>query len=280
MNRIQTRGTHCLGCSRRIERIDSHPYGRCILISAATFALGKPKEEVKDMCLFWREDLIDRMKGHHRQKGAYESAVTTRDCKYPVKWEAFCGKCGNSTSAWENQFGEQFGSTTIEHNRVDITEHILLVQMFRASILSIDIQHFMVCQPCTRYVVDICKTMLELMVFHEAVCDQRLDEAAELCKQLKPVMFHNIKLGGKVLYPIVVNVKGLGLVLYAQIPPYYWAVPAPSCEGELTILIVAEIAGMCSQTEKEGNELAKQWKNAVTEPVLIFPFFGKCCIEV
>ncbi len=131
-------------------------------------------------------------------------------------------------------------------------------------------------------------SILELKRFHEAVC-LRSDQVAEKCEQLKPIVFHMTQFPGKVLYPIVVYVKGFGIILYAQIPPFFWAIPAPSCERELTlpdfISVVDEIAKRCSQEETEffKDEAAREWKEAIKphEPVLIFPLFqSNCCVQL
>lgn len=246
------------------------------MIATAAFALQKDKKEVEGMKLFWRGDLV--------KKGP---AVNADDCKYPCKREAFCGQCDNSTSAWENEFSKQFKTGTIQFRGDDITKALLLVQMFRGGLMSIDIHHYMECQHCGPYLKDVGANMLELQRFHEAVC-QRSDEIAEKCQQLKPVVLHSTTFGGRILFPMVVFVNGFGPILYAQIPPYFWAIPAPSFQGELSlpvfISVVGEIARVCSEEETkffQREAAADQWRGTIPQPVLIFPLFDlKCCLKV
>ncbi len=285
-NSIQAHGTHCLGCTRKIHRIDSHPYGKGILLAASAFALNMEKKDVEQKRVFWRGDLM--LKKAADDPVFHRHAATAKVCTYPVIREGFCGKCDNSTSAWEGAFSEQFTAGTIRYgvDDKDITKEILLIQMSRGSILSIDIRHFMECHSCNRYLKDVGESMLELMRLHEAACEKNWAEVTEQCQQLKPVVFHSMSIGGRVLFPIVINVDGCGLFLYAQIPPFYWALPAPSCEGELTATefasIVRQIATKCFEQETEffKREAAREWRDSVPQPVMIFPLFDKCCIEI
>ena len=217
----------------------------------------------------------------------YKHATIAKSYTYPIKHEAFCGICDNSTSHLEGAFFEQFGKPNIEFRQEDITEVILLLLMFRGSVLSIDIQHYMKwCQPCSKYFQAVEETMLELMRLHQEVCEGKpIVDVAKQCKRLKPVIFHNtaIDVGQRILFPIVVNIENFGLILYAQIPPYFWAVP---CAGELTevilSVIVPLIAEQCSKQEEEffnSNDDAKKWKDTVHKPLLVFRLFN-CCIKV
>ncbi len=289
-NSIQAHGTHCLGCIQKISRINSHPYGRGILLAAASFALNMKVEDVEKMRLFWRGDL--KLKKAADDPVFHQHAATAKVCTYPVIREGFCGKCDNSTSAWEGAFSEQFTTGTIRYgvDDKDVTKEILLIQMFRGSILSIDLRHFMECHSCNRYLKDVGESMVELMRLHEAACEKSWAEVTEQCQQLKPVVYRSTTtIGGRVLFPIVINVVGFGLILYAQIPPFYWALPAPNCERQLTAIefasIVRQIATKCSEEETEFFEreaAAREWRDSVPQPVMIFPLFDnyKCCIEI
>ncbi len=235
--------------------------------------------------LFWRGDL------EKKDPAVYAKAVYAKICTYPCERKAFCGKCDNSTSAWEAAFSKEIkvdSTGTIQSKGKDITKAVLLVQMFRGALFSINLEHYMECQECGRYLKDVGSSILELKRFHEAVCEGS-SQVAEKCEQLKPIVFHNTRFPGKVLYPIVVHVKGFGIILYAQIPPFFWAIPAPSCERELTLLdfvsVVEEIAKRCSQEETEffKNEDARKWKKVISPhmPVLIFPLFqSNCCVQL
>ena len=219
----------------------------------------------------------------------YKHATIAKSCTYPVRREAFCGKCDNSTSGWEGEFSKQFGKPNIKFRQEDITEAILLVQMFRGSLLSIDIQHFMECESCNVHLQEVGETVLALMMLHQAVCEKKtFADVAKQCSQLKPVIFHNtvIDVKQRILFPMVVNIAGFGLILYAQIPPYFWAVPTPSCGDRLTEhhlrVIVPQIATECSNQEEDffhDNSDAKKWKETVKQPLLVFPLL-KCCINI
>lgn len=251
--------------------------------------LDMQKGDVEHMRLFWRKDLSIAKCADDPK--FYKHATVAKACTYPVKREAFCGKCDNSTSDWEGEFSKQFGKSNIEFRQDDITEAILLIQMFRGSIFSIDIRHYMECQPCHMHLPEVGKTMRELMMLHLAVCEKKpFADVADQCKQLKPIIFHNTAIKNRILFPMVVNVESYGIILYAQIPPYFWAVPSPSYAGRLTeldlSLIVSQIAELCSQQEQDyfdnpDNIDAKEWKETVPQPLLIFPLLNsKCGIKV
>ena len=286
---IQTRGTHCLGCTKKVVRVDSHPYSKGILIAAAARALGITKEAVEDMPLFWRNDLSIVKRGN--DPNFHKHATIAKTCTYPVKREAFCGKCDNSSSYLEQAFSEQFGKPNIRFRQDDITEVILLIQMFRGSILSIDIQHYVGCQPCGKYLSEVGETMLELMHLHQAVCEKKpFSDVAEQCERLKPAVFYktDMDVGHRILFPMVVNTESLGLILYAQIPPYFWAVPCTVRARKRPEVDLSEIVRLidteCSKQEEDffgdvNNVDAKEWKDTVHKPLLVFPLL-KCCINI
>ena len=131
-------------------------------------------------------------------------------------------------------------------------------------------------------------TLVMVQMF-QAVCEKKtFADVAKQCSQLKPVIFHNtvIDVKQRILFPMVVNIAGFGLILYAQIPPYFWAVPTPSCGDKLTEhhlrVIVPQIATECSNQEEDffyDNSDAKKWKETVKQPLLVFPLL-KCCINI
>ncbi len=212
------------------------------------------------------------------------SAVTAEQCTYPIKREAFCGECDNSTSLWERAFSEQFESRTgaIEYEGKDITKAILLIQMFRGALLSIDIPHFMECEACIPYLGDVGEIMLDLMRLHRAACAKKSTDVDQMCEKLKPIVNHNVEFQRyrKIMYPTAVHVEGFGVVLYAQIPPYYWAVPAPSCERVLDDEKLWDIADQITNMAESTFKADSRWKGSAPQPVLVLPLFDECCVKV
>jgi len=163
--------------------------------------------------------------------------------------------------------------------------------MFRGSILSIDIWHYMEYQPCSMYLQEVGETMRDLMMLHLAVCEKKpFADVADQWKQVKPIIFHNTAIKNRILFPMVVNVESYGIILYAQIPPYFWPVPSPSYAGRLTeldlSLIVSQIAELCSWQEQDYLRQPRQHRckgmerNCVTA-ASDFPLLNsKCCIKV
>ena len=228
MNTIQARGTVCLGCSKNEKRIDSHPYGEGILKSSMSFLLKKPRNEIEQLKVIWRSDL-------------QSLKVTAARCTYRFKREAFCGACDHSTSDWENALASGFGQKSIEVRHFgNALEPTLLVQMLRGAILSIDIPHYMECESCGQLIEAIGGIMLDLKRFHEKVCSElklanngpsksaAMKEIKDAQKLLKAVFYvpdlqsccntHMIE------YLLAVTLDDIGPIIYAQIPPYYWAV--------------------------------------------------------
>ena len=298
MNLIQARGTVCLGCRQDAKRIDSHPYGEGVLKSAIAFGLKIPRDEVEKLQVIWRSDL----QSHAR-------AVTASKCTYRFKREAFCGPCDNATSGWENALVQNYGkpSAVVGHFG-DVLKPTLLIQMFRAAILSIDISHYMECQRCGQLLEAVGGTLLNLMRFHEKVCSElkvandgrsksacmeEIRDAQDPLKVVFSVQHVNESYSGEriIEYPLAVNLDDIGPIIYAQIPPYYWAVPTDPEKAAMLTERFPQIIEQINMTlhlerytffEKDSNAL--KWRDILHRKgivlMLVHRYVSRCCIDL
>ena len=313
MNKIQARGTVCLasypgvrestvclGCRQKAKRIDSHPYGRGILKSAIAlkyFGLKIQRGEVEKLQVIWRNDLQSLACG-----------VTVARCTYPVRSEAFCGPCDNATSGWESALVRNYGEQSIEIRHFgDVLKPTLLIQMFRAAILSIDISHYMECQCCGQLLEAVGGTLLNLMRFHEKVCSlkdaidgrsksacmEEIRDAQDPLKVVFSVQHVNESYSDEriIEYPLAVNLDDIGPIIYAQIPPYYWAVPTDPKKAAMLTERFPRIIEQINMTlhlerytffEKDSNAL--KWRDILHRkgivPMLVHRYVSRCCIDL
>ncbi len=267
-----------------------------MLREAAVFCLTAPETEEKDKKkigtkqLFW-------LHGEPRSAGK---------CILPVLRECLCRPCDESTCDWEKALGAQFANERIMltingicKGKEDITELVLLMQVFRGAMMSVDLQHMRTCPNCQPYFVDVFKMLRSLAEIHHSVCveiresKQEVKDVREKCRELGSTIFYSTehKHDHLIEYPLVAIVPNIGPVIYAQIPPYYIAIPTYRKREFSRDLMEKIIRGvnlelLHSRQSRfyEDTVGAKDWKdNLIREgcrPMMVFPCPNICCIDL
>ena len=223
------------------DLVNGHPIGKCILNA---FSKG---------AVYYRGDFL-------KKKVINSSQNTTSHRKL------FSQEIDASISSWEKAFSQQFGEKRIVFKRYDITAHLLLVIMYRSAYQgSVYIPHFMPChsecKDCIRCSLRVTNVMGRLDKNHYETCNtaryissSKCDEKSTMDRMSKLVAHHEaeqIRLlyhhceelarsNPYIEFPHVVEVgvqyrskkyvKPLHII-YMQIPPYFYAVPADSSEN-------------------------------------------------
>ncbi len=300
----------CWGCFEACvmsDRSSSHGYGKAILIAAAAFCLERDRPEVNKskLDLFW----------------LHGKPCLAAQCVLPVKSASLCETCDASTSEWEkalvNKFGQERiflekkcdGVVTVKE---DITELALLMQVIRAAMMTIDLHHMLhTCSYSWRYYFDVLQALLSLAKVHHTVCKEfagrtkqdeycsKLEVVREKCTEvgLNPTIRRSVENTHDHLieYPLVAIVQDLGPVIYAQIPPYYIAVPTREHSarigndlmGKIITQVNVEMYGRREHFyEGEG---AQNWKDKLItkkcRPMMVYQEVREdctdtCCIHV
>lgn len=294
----------CWGCiQRKGKRVNSHAYGECVLNAAAAFALqnGMQENQLNSFKPFW----------------VYGPRSASR-CTLRVQRECLCKECDNSTSVWEDNLSKQFGKPRIFQTKktkfgdvylIDVTELVLLMQVFRGAMMSIDIAHMALCREectCKHYTRHVLLTMYNLAKLHSYICKtfgdrfdstqkylSALEEARSKTKQLKPTVFYTTEYTHvhQLEYPLIAIEPDIGPVIYAQIPPYYIAIPTIDENAEeiadrqmkgLITGVNAELHYNRYPKFYDENPTAREWKESLVNcrPILVFPNGNPCCIHV
>lgn len=296
------RKLRCWGCLQRVDkRTNSHAYGEGVLKAAASLALKMPAKTIIKEQLFW-----------------LHGPCSASKCTLPVLRECLCHKCDSSTSDWEkalhNQFGKQRIILTMKGMNEDITELVLLMQVFRGAMMSIDGAHMLSCLNCERYSQQVLCTMLYLAKLHRFVCENfehkpkehneteeqkkvylsTIKDARNRCKQLPAVVRHTTEHIDvhQIEYPLVAIVPDIGPVIYAQIVPYYIVIPTVRENiGKLDDIQLRKIIdGVNIELDYrhrefyDSNEGGRNWKDSLFKkncrPMLVFPYHNQCCIQL
>lgn len=285
-------GLQCWGCFKVVDkRVNSHVYPKSALIAASTFAHIAGGVGMK---LFW----------------FFNHPVSARHCTFPVQRECLCHPCDNATSDWEQMLSEQFGNEQIflkiHGLNEDITMPILLTLLFRGAVLSIDPVHMFECSDCNPYFHEVLMTVCNLAKLHHAICknfrkDQtkesyraKLQKVQRECSALEPVFVYTTKHMHNgmhwIEFPLVVVYPDVGPVIFAQIPPYYIAVPtvrenAKLLREKMDSLIMwtnRELQGRYNRFFKD--PAAEKWMKDLIgkccQPMLVFPGSSKCFIDL
>ena len=228
------------------DLVNGHPIGKCIL------------NAFRKDSVYYRGDFIGERKG---------SLIVNSSQSTTPHRQLFSQLIDESISQWEETFSKQFRKEKVYYKGCDITAPLLLVLLYRSAYQgSIMISHFIhsECRDCRQCSPDILETMVKLYKNHDDTCkaarqmkSSRVDETSakdiismvkEKCiqKELHLLYCHSEELAHRYPYiefPHFVEVgihyrrkkyyrKTLHMV-YMQIPPYFFAVPA-DCSSDTT----------------------------------------------
>ena len=223
------------------DLVNGHPIGKCILNA---FSKG---------AVYYRGDFL-------KKKVVNSSQNTTSHRKL------FSQKVDESISSWEKAFSQQFGEKRIVFKRCDIITHLLLVIMYRSAYQgSVYIPHFIpchsVCKDCTSCSLLVTNVMARLDKNHYETCNtarlissSKCDEESTMVRmskldahqeaeQIRLLYHHCEELARSNPYIEFPHVVEVGIqyrskkyvkplhIIYMQIPPYFYAVPADNSEN-------------------------------------------------
>ena len=215
------------------DLINGHPIGKCIL---TVFHRNS---------IYYRGDFVGERKG--------PPLVNSSQNTTPHR-KLFSQQTDASISLWEKAFSEQFGKNRIVFKGCNITAPLLLVLLYRSAYQgSIMIRHFIrsECRDCMCCSLGIQKAMLKLDKIHCLMCKyaQQMsskmydEESAAKDHEQMNLLYHHCESSAHnypyIEFPHIVEVgiqqrekkltKTLHII-YMQIPPYFFAVPADCCD--------------------------------------------------
>ena len=216
------------------DLVNGHPIGKCILTA------------FHRKSLYYRGDFIGERKG--------PPLVNSSQNTTPHR-KLFSLQTDASISMWEKAFSEQFGKQQILFKEHDITAPLLVVILYRCAYQgSIMINHFFERRDCMCYrlSVQLQKAMLKLDYHHSLMCklaqqmsSKEYDEesAAKDHREQMYLLYHHCESLARnyprIEFPHFVEVRiqrpekklpKFLHIIYMQIPPYFFAVPADCCE--------------------------------------------------
>ena len=214
------------------DLVNGHPIGKCILTA------------FHRKSLYYRGDFIGERKG--------PPLVNPSQNTTPHR-KLFSLQTDASISMWEKAFSEQFGKQQILFKEHVITAPLLVVILYRCAYQgSIMINHFFECRDCISCRLGIQKAMLKLDYHHSLMCklaqqmsSKEYDEesAAKDHREQMYLLYHHCESLARnyprIEFPHFVEVRiqrpekklpNFLHIIYMQIPPYFFAVPADCCE--------------------------------------------------
>ena len=220
------------------DLINGHPIGKCIL------------NAFRKDALYYRGDFFGERKG---------ALVVNASQNTTPHRKLFSQELDEKISLWEKAFSEQFGYEEIIIKGCNITTPLLLALLYRSAYQgSIMLEHFAnsECKDCMRYGMGIRNTMVKLNKSHFDICEaaQNMTSSKYNAKdimlkievnyareELYLLYHHSERLSRRFPYiefPHAVEVvmqsrkrkyTKILHIIYMQIPPYFFAVPADCC---------------------------------------------------
>ena len=214
------------------DLINGHPIGKCILTA------------FHQNSLYYRGDFIGERKG--------PPLVNPSQNTTPHR-KLFSQQTDVSISLWEKAFSEQFGKQQIMFKGRNITAPLLVVILYRCAYQgSIMIHHFIhsECRDCMCCSLGIQTAMLKLDSYHRLMCNyaQKMsskmydeESVAKDHEQMYLLYHHCESLACNYPYIEFPHIVEVGIqwqekkstkklhIIYMQIPPYFFAVPADCC---------------------------------------------------
>lgn len=230
---------------RSLRKIDfthdltnGHPIGKCIL------------NAFRKDAFYYRGDFFGERKG---------ALVVNASQNTTPHRKLFSQELDEKISLWEKAFSEQFGCEEIIVKRCNITTSLLLALLYRSAFQgSILLEHFVnsECKDCMRCSMGIRNTMIKLNKSHFDICQaaQNMTSSTYNAKDIMSKMeanyareelhllYHHSEQSSRrfpyIEFPHLVEVviqsqkwkyrKNLHII-YMQIPPYFFSVPADCC---------------------------------------------------
>ena len=241
-----------LACTQ--DLINGHPIGKCILTAFHRNSL------------FYRGDFIGERKG--------SPLVNSSQNTTPHR-KLFSQQTDASISLWEKSFSEQFGKKRIVYKRCDVTAPLMLVLLYRSAYQgSIMIRHFIhsECRDCMRCSLGIQRAMLRLDKIHCLMCKyaQQMssksydeDSAVKDYEQMDFLYQHCESSAHNYPYIEFPHVVEVGLqqrekkltktlhIIYMQIPPYFFAIPADCCTDTTRCILEPHFPSVIREIHKK-----------------------------
>ena len=212
----------CGVCSKTCKIIESHPYTRVVLETAfgANYS-----------------GIFDLQEGHKMQPSS-------------CRWKHMCAECDRATGEEENKFKNDLesvldGSTSIVSEEISLSHADLLhIYIFRALLRNVDIHHYI--PDCEKNQVCTCSDLLHplndfLKRAHHLSKpiiwkDRPNDPETKLTPSEAGMLYHvchtEVPPSHWIEFPLICKVhfeseQRSHHIIFAQIPPFYWAFPLP-----------------------------------------------------
>ena len=217
-----------------------------------------------------------------------------------------CKRCDESTSICESDFKQRYeaehyiGSLPV---LVDSDAVLFYICIHRGLAVNVDLMHYLSCDNCRQYVIGIRNVLHQAWNFRKTILSnyynkdeekkkEYMDEMAKEAKQAKEnLLFHTVGVFPDAKYLIefpflcaVQTAEGSCALVYAQIPPYCWAVPLDLSSPALPELH-SNFPAVVDKINKALFDKREEYLKSIPVkegkgPKLITRYLPECCLKV